>query len=91
MAFNNVGNWFLKYGESAGFSISFGGQDMGAQYIAGDPLAGQSQLVVSGNSKLRDEQGNVTYLCAILNNGPIGTGGNPGVGTQLSLQGGGFV
>jgi hypothetical protein len=90
MAFNDVGIFFLKYNESVGISISFGGQDLGAQYIAAHPLSSQGQLVLSGQSKLKNDDGSFTYLCAVLNNGPIGPG-NPGVGTTFTLQGGGFV
>jgi hypothetical protein len=90
MAFGNVGNFFLKYNQSVGVSISFGGQDRGAQYIAAHPLNSQGQLVLSGQSKLLNNDGSFTYLCAVLNHGPVGPG-NPGEGTTFTLQGGGFV
>jgi hypothetical protein len=83
MAFNNVLFGTIAPGGVQRWFLTFGGADRGAQSIHADPLNPGGALQVNDQTKVRNNDGSITYFVTIRNIGSVTT--------NFSLQGGGYV
>jgi hypothetical protein len=63
MAFNHVGVFSIAVGQTIDWTCawSFGGSDKGAQYFSADPIDRGAVLVMSDQSKCRDDNNKINY------------------------------
>jgi len=85
MAFNGIGNFSIKAGDSFrldGWSWP-DGSDHGAQYFSAHPLEADGKLVITEQNKTQGSDGRTYYGFRVKNEGPNDV--------HFSVQGGGFI
>lgn len=75
------GSWWINSGQDIWAGINFGGVDEGPVYVMANPLNSGVSLNIDTYQKNRNPDGTVSYWVHVINVW--------GVGTPMSLQGGG--